>query len=325
MQYTTLGRTGIRVSRLCLGTVQFGLQLDEQASHRVMDRAFELGINFIDTADRYEMGVTERFVGSWLEGKRHQVVLATKVRGRMGPGPNDTGLSRVHIIQAVEASLRRLRTDYIDLYQMHAPDDLTPVETTLRALEDLVRQGKVRAIGCSNYAAWELCKALWVSDVRNLARFESVQPRYNLLARDVEAELVPLCLSEQVSIIPYNPIAGGMLSGKYQWGQPPAEGTRFQVRSDLYQTRYWYESNFQVVERLKPIAAESGRSLVQYALAWVLANPAVASAIAGATSTAQVEENVAALERPLTADEYRAGCEASIGALAGPSTGPRQD
>lgn len=325
MQYTTLGRTGIRVSRLCLGTVQFGLQLDETASHQVMDRALELGINFIDTADRYEIGVTEQFVGSWLEGKRHQVVLATKVRGRMGPGPNDTGLSRVHIMQAVEASLRRLRTDYIDLYQMHAPDDLTPIETTLRALDDLIRQGKVRALGCSNYAAWEMCKALWVSDVRNLARFESVQPIYNLLARQAEAELLPLCLSEGVAVIPYNSIAGGMLSGKYQWGQPPAQGTRFQVRPKMYRERYWHEANFQAVERLKPIAAEGGRTLAQYALGWVLANPAVTSAIAGATSTAQLEENVAALERPLTADEYRAGCEASAGTVTGPSTGPRQD
>ncbi len=325
MQYATLGRTGIRVSRLCLGTVQFGLQLDEAASHRVMDRALELGINFVDTADRYEDGLTEQYVGSWLPGKRQQVILATKVRGRMGPAPNDTGLSRVHIMQAVEASLRRLRTDYIDLYQMHAPDDLTPIETTLRALDDLVRQGKVRAVGCSNYAAWELCKALWTSDVRNLVRFESVQPRYSLLAREVEAELLPLCLSEQVGVIPYNPIAGGMLSGKYRWGEEPAQGTRFQVRAEMYQGRYWYEPTFQAVERLKAVAEESGRSLVQYALAWVLAHPAITSAIVGATSPAQVEENVTALERPLNAEEYRAGCQASEGAVCGPSIGPRRD
>ncbi len=324
MQYTTLGRTGIRVSRLCLGTVQFALQLDEAASHRVMDRAFELGINFIDTANSYEKGATEAIVGSWLQHHRQEVVLATKVRGRMGPGPNDAGLSPTHIKRAVEDSLRRLRTDYIDLYQTHAPDEATPIETTLRALDDLVREGKVRAIGCSNYAAWELCKALWASDVRNLARFESVQPRYNILAREIEAELLPLCQSEQVGVIPYNPIAGGMLSGKYKWGEEPPAGTRFSVRRDLYMQRYWYEETHKAVERLRSVAEQGGRSMVQYALAWVLANPAITSAIVGATSPAQVEENVAALDKPLTPEEYQAGCQACAGAIVGESTGPRR-
>jgi aryl-alcohol dehydrogenase-like predicted oxidoreductase len=325
MQYTTLGRTGIRVSRFCLGTVPFHIQLDEAASHRLLDRALDLGVNFIDTANSYAQGMAEEHIGAWLPAKRHQVVLATKVRSRMGPGPNDTGLSAVHIKRAVEDSLRRLRTDYIDLYQTHAPDEATPIETTLRALDDLVRQGKVRAIGCSNYFAWELCKALWVSDARNLVRFESMQPRYSLLAREAEAELLPLCAAEQVGVIVYNPIAGGMLSGKYQWDLEPAAGTRFAVRPDLYRTRYWYEANFQVIERLKGIAAQGGRSLVQYALAWTLAHPAVTSAIAGATSVAQLEETVAAVERPLTEEEYRAGSEASVGAVVGPAGGPRRD
>lgn len=322
MQYMTLGRTGIRVSRLCLGTSQFIKRIDDTIAHSILDQALELGVNFIDTADRYGRGWAEEVLGRWLPGKRQRVVLLTKVRGTMGPGPNDTGLSRVHIMQAVEASLRRLQTDYIDIYMVHAPDHATPIETTLRALDDLVRQGKVRSIGCSHYAAWELCKALWVSDVRNLARFEVMEPRYSLLARESEAEVLPLCAAEQVGAIAYNPIAGGLLTGKYQWGQPPPAGTRFDYDMKRYGRHYWYEQNFQVVERLKSIAAEGGRSVVQFALAWVLANPAVTSAIAGATSVAQLEENVVAVDRPLTAEEYEAGAEASSGAVAGPASGP---
>lgn len=322
MQYTTLGRTGIRVSRMCLGTVQFG-QLEEAASHRVLDRALELGINFIDTADRYEAGKVEEVIGSWLQGKRHQVVIGTKVRGRMGDGPNDTGLSRLHITHAVEASLKRLRTDYIDLYQLHAVDPLTPVETTLRALDDLIHQGKVLSIGCSNFLAWETCKALWASEVGRYARFESVQNRYNVLAREIEPELVPLCSSEQVAILPYNPLAGGLLSGKYRYGEPPPEGTRFQWNAKQYVKRYWYKETFEAVERLKPVAERAGLSLAQYAVAWVLANPAVTSAIVGATSTSQLEETAKALDRPLTEEEHRAGCEAAEGAMVVETVGPR--
>lgn len=324
MQYTTLGRTGIRVSRLCLGSVPFGRQLDEAASHRVLDHAFELGINFIDTADIYEGGRTEEVIGTWLEGKRQQVVLATKVRGRTGNGHNDTGLSRMHIMHAVEASLKRLRTDHIDLYQIHAVDPLTPIETTLRALDDLIRQGKVLAIGCSNYLAWELCKALWASDVKGVTRFESVQNRYNVLAREIEPELLPLCASEQVAILPYNPIAGGLLAGKYQFGQPPPEGTRFQFNSQLYSKRYWYEQTLEAVERLKLVAAKAELSLAQYALAWVMGNPAVTSAIIGASSTSQLDETVQAIDRPLTDEEHREGCEAAQGAVVGPCVGPRE-
>jgi aryl-alcohol dehydrogenase (NADP+) len=325
MLYTTLGNTGIRVSRLCLGSVQFHMQTGVSDTHRILDRALDLGVNFIDTADIYDNGAVEEYIGGWLPAHRQQVVLATKVRGRMGPSPNDTGLNRVHIMQAVEDSLRRLHTDYIDLYQMHAPDPSTPVEVTLRALDDLVHQGKVRAIGCSNYAAWELCKSLWVSDRRNLVRFESVQPRYNLLAREIEAELLPLCLSEGVGVIPYNPLAGGLLSGKHRWGEPVAPGTRFAVRADLYKARYWHEATLQAVERLKPVAQAAGRSLAQYAIAWVLHHPAITSAIAGATSKAQLDENVLAVDKPLSDEEHMAGCLASAGAVSGPSTGPRND
>lgn len=325
MEYRSLGRTGIRVSRLCLGSTQFHLQTNEVTSHRILDQALDLGINFFDTANIYEKGMAEQYIGSWIEGKRYQVVLATKVRARMGKGPNDTGLSRIHIIQAIEASLRRLRTDYIDLYQVHAPDDLTPIDATLRALDDLVHQGKVRAIGCSNFAAWELCKSLWVSDKRNLSRFETVQPRYSLLARNIEAELLPLCRAEQVSVNPYHSLAGGMLSGKYKWGEPPPPGTHFAVRWNLNSRRYWYECNFQVIESLRKIATEGGRTPAQYALAWVLANPAITSVIVGATSPAQLSENLAAVEQPLTEEEYRKGTEASTGAYFEEASNLRRD
>ncbi len=324
MQYTTLGRTGIRVSRLCLGTLGFYRQADEPAAHHILDRALELGINFIDTADIYYQGHVEEYIGAWLPEHRHDVVLATKVRGRMGPGSNDAGLSRVHIMKAVEDSLRRLRTDYIDLYQTHAPDDSTPIETMLQALDDLVHQGKVRAIACSNYGAGELCKALWTSDLRNLARFESVQPCYSLLYRQPEAELLPLCLSEQIGVIPYEPLAAGVLTGKHQWGQPPVPGTRYDVRADQYPERYWFEPNFRIIDQLRPISTRSGRTLAQYAQAWLLAHPAVTSVITGATSVEQVEENAAAVDNPLSEEDYRAGGEIAQGAVTYSPTGPRQ-
>lgn len=319
MQYTTLGRTGIRVSKLCFGTVQFDSQNDEKVAHTILDQALQSGINFFDTADGYGKGRVEEIIGRWLPSKRQQVVMATKVRGGMGPGPGHPGLTRNHLISSVEASLRRLHTDYIDLYQMHFPDDSTPIESTLRALDDLVHQGKVRAIGCSNYAAWELCKALWVSDTRNLERFETVQPRYSLLSREIEAELLPLCASEQVGVLVYNVLAGGFLAGKYRWGETPPVGTRFDRHPEIYLNRYWYEANFQLIQRLKPIAAQSGRTLANLAIAWTMAHPVITSVIVGATSMRQLEENLAACDRPLTPDEYRAAAEASVGAVAGPT------
>jgi 1-deoxyxylulose-5-phosphate synthase len=323
LQYTTLGRTGIRVSKVCLGTMVFHPQVGEPVSHQIMDRALDLGINFFDTADIYQQGIVEEFVGSWLPSKRQQVILATKGRGRMGEGQNDIGLSRVHIIQAVEDSLRRLRTDYIDLYQVHAPDDLTPIETTLRALDDLVHQGKVRAIGCSNYAAWEMCKALWVSDKLGLERFESAQPCYSLLYRQPEAELFPLCQAEKVGVMVYEPMAAGLLSGKFQWDGKPGAGTRYDLRGETYRNRFWFQPNFQIVEKLKPLAAKSGRSMAQFALAWILANPAVTSVISGVTSVAQLEENATVADAPLTAEEYAAANAIAVGAVTYNPTGPR--
>src|SRR5258708_4003405 len=227
MKSKRMGRTGLQVSEICLGTMTFGNQCDEPTSHAIMEKAFERGVTFFDTADVYPVGSTpemvgrtEKYVGSWLRtGKREQIVLATKFNGKMGDGPNEKGGSRKHIVQAVEASLRRLKTDYIDLYQMHAPDPETPLDEPLRALDDLVRSGKVLYIGCSNYPAWLLTKALWTSDTLGLARFDCVQPRYNLLFRHIEAELLPLAVDQGIGVISYNPLAGGGLTG----GPPPEQ------------------------------------------------------------------------------------------------------
>jgi aryl-alcohol dehydrogenase-like predicted oxidoreductase len=308
MKIKRLGRTGLKVSEICLGTMTFGNQCDEPASHAIMDKAFGHGVTFFDTADVYPLGGgperagrTEEFVGTWLKGRREQIVLATKFNGRMGDGPNDAGGSRKHIMQAVEASLRRLQTDYIDLYQMHAPDYETPLDETLRALDDLVRSGKVRYIGCSNYPAWLLTKGLWISDRLGLARFDCVQPRYNLLFRHIEAELFPLVLDQGIGVISYNPLAGGMLTGRYQAGQALQEGTRFALQNagPLYRARYWQEATMQAVDQLKQVCAERNVPVTQVALAWVLAQPAVTSAIVGASRAEQLDQSLPAIDLKL--------------------------
>lgn len=310
MEYTRLGRTGLQVSRLCLGTMTFGLQSDEKTSIAVMDRAFDAGITFFDTADAYPVGgtvetsgQTEEIVGRWLKGRRDDVIVATKVFGRMGPHPWQGGGSRKHIMDAIDGSLRRLQTDYIDLYQMHSPDPDTPIDETLSALDDLVHSGKVRYIGCSNYLAYQVARAIGRSETLGLARFDSVQPRYNLLFRQIEHELLPLCAEEGIGVIPYNPIAGGMLSGKHRPGAP-TEGSRFTLgtAAGRYQDRYWNEWAFDTVERLAPVAAEAGLALVTLAVAWALANPAVTAPIIGASRPEQLEESVKAAEVTLPAD-----------------------
>src|ERR1043166_6246814 len=246
MKIKRLGRTGLKVSEICLGTMTFGLQCDAPAAFAIMDEAAARGINFIDTADVYPVpvsldtvGRTEEIVGRWLAGRRDDFILASKCRHPVGRRPNDAGLSRKHIIAAIEASLRRLQTDYVDLYQVHAPDPDTPIDETLRALDTVVESGKARYVGCSNFKAWELAKALWMSDRLNLARFDSAQPRYNLLYRQIEQELFPLCIDQGVGVIVYNPLAGGLLTGKHQRGAPPAENTRFAVAGRMYRERYW--------------------------------------------------------------------------------------
>lgn len=310
MKIKRLGRTGLKVSEICLGTMTFGNQCDEPASRAIMDKAFDYGVMFFDTADAYPIGAsqeslgrTEEYIGSWLRGRRDQIVLATKFFLPMGDGPNDRGGSRKHILQAVEASLRRLQTDTIDLYQMHFPDFETPLDETLRALDDLVRSGKVRYIGCSNYPAWWLTRALWISDKLGLARFDSVQPRYNLLFRHIEAELLPLALDQGIGVISYNPLAGGVLTGRYQPGQAVQEGTRFALQNagQLYRNRYWQQAQLEAVGHLKQLCDERNVPIAQVAVAWVLAQPAITSAIVGASKAEQLDQSLPAVD--LTLDE----------------------
>lgn len=314
VRYSKMGRTGLKVSVICLGTMLFGDQVNEETARAIVDTCWEAGVNFFDTADVYVQGRSEEVLGRLLKGRRHQAVIATKVQGVMGQGPNDRGLSRAHIMQAVEASLRRLQTDYIDLYQTHWPDYDTPLEETLRALDDLVRQGKVRYVGCSNYPAWYLCKSLWISDVRNLVRFDCAQPRYNLLDRAIEGELLPLCAEEGIGVIPYNPLAGGFLTGKYKRGQPPPEDTRFARRKDLYVPRYWQDSNFDAVEKLVDAAQRYGKTPPQLALAWLLHNPVITAPIVGASRPSQIEETLQAVDMTLSEEELAACDGIQVGA-----------
>jgi aryl-alcohol dehydrogenase-like predicted oxidoreductase len=300
MQYRRMGRTGLRVSEICLGTMTFGFQTERDEAFRIMDAAVDGGVNFIDTSDVYPIGTdlvgaTEEIVGEWLARQpRDSIVLATKCRGAMGPGPNDAGLSRAHILSAVEGSLRRLRTDHIDLYQMHFPDPQTPIEETLRALDDLVRAGKVRYVGTSNYLAWQLAQALGVSDRLNLVRFECNQPRYNILYREIENEILPLCRAEGVGTIAYNPLAGGFLTGKYDSVEDLQEGTRFTLgdAGPRYRARYWDEAQFGEVERLKRYFSEQDVSLTHAAIAWVVGQRGITSAIVGASKASQVVDSL---------------------------------
>jgi 1-deoxyxylulose-5-phosphate synthase len=308
MRHVRLGRTGLPVSRLCLGTMTFGLQCDEPASRAILDRAAEGGITFLDTADVYPLGGTpetvgrtEEILGRWLAGRRHQFIVATKCSGATGPRPWDRGLSRKHVLDAIDASLQRLKTDYVDLYQAHHPDPETPIDETLRAFDDVVRAGKARYVGCSNYPAWQTARALGRSDLLGLARFDTVQPRYNLLFRQIERELLPLCQAEGLAVIPYNPLAGGFLSGKHRRESGPAAGTRFTLGTAArrYQERYWREREFETVEAVRALAAEAGMSMVQLALAWVLAHPALTAPIVGASRPAQLDEAIAAVGKTL--------------------------
>jgi aryl-alcohol dehydrogenase-like predicted oxidoreductase len=305
----------LKVTEICLGTMTFGHQCDERTSFAILDRAAEHGVSFLDTADVYPVpptpetaGRSEEILGAWLQGRRDRFVLATKCRMRVGHGPNDEGLSRRHILQAVEDSLRRLRTDYIDLYQAHLPDPETPPDETLRALDDLVRHGKVRYLGCSNYPAWQVALALGQCAQAGWARFDCVQPRYNLLYREIETELLPLCRDQGLGVIPYNPLAGGFLSGKYQAQEAPAPGTRFTLgkTGDLYRDRYWQQAQFEAVEHLRRFFGPRGKSLVQVAIAWVLAQPGITAAIVGASRPEQLDESLKAVELTLDAEEREA-------------------
>lgn len=308
METTRLGNTGLTVSRFVLGTMTFGLQTDEKTSHAILDVAAEGGVNFLDTADVYPVGGnlqtigrTEEIVGRWLRGKRDRFVVATKAVGRVGSSPWDQGASRKHLLGAIDASLRRLGTDYVDLYQLHADDRGTPLEETVDALDHIVRSGKARYIGVSNFLAYRLAKGLGKQDARGLARFVSVQPRYNLLFREIERELLPLALEEGIAVIPYNPLAGGLLTGKHRRDGGPSPGTRFTLGSvaDRYQERYWHERAFATIDALTPLVAQRGLSLTATALAWVASHPAVTAPIVGASRPEQLVESLAAFDTAL--------------------------
>lgn len=307
MKYKKLGRTGIKVSAISLGTMTLGTQVPETESIVIINKAIDAGINLLDTADVYGGGRSEEMIGKALKGRRDSVILATKVKSPTGPGPNDSGLSRKHIMWGIEASLKRLQTDYIDLYYCHFPDFDTPLDETLRAFDDLVHQGKVRYIGCSNFNAWKLCESLWISDVRNLVRFECVQPPYNLLTRDIETELLPLCESKEIGVCVFNPLASEMLTDLHTFGKPPAEG-RFTdgMLGKVYLDRYWSEINFKAVDQIKKLAKDHGCSLPQFALAWIINNKTITSALSGTTTLEQIAENVAAVDITLSEEEFEA-------------------
>ena len=302
MKYRALADTGVFVSELCLGTMTFGGRgqiweaiggLDQSAADAIVHRSLDAGINFIDTANVYSLGESETMLGKALEGKRHGVVLATKVRGRMSQGPNDVGLSRMHIVESIEASLKRLGTDYIDLYQIHRSDPLTNIEDTMRALDDLVRAGKVRYIGCSNLPAWQLMKALAVSREQHLERYRCSQSYYSLVGRDLEKETLPLLKDQGLGLLVWSPLAGGFLSG----GDEAARRTKF----DFPPVNK--EKGFDILDAVAPIAKAHGVSIAQIALAWILASSAVTSVIIGARKLPQLEDNLKAIDVTLTAEE----------------------
>ncbi len=307
MQYRILGQTGLYVSALCLGTMTFGGRgiwqaigrLAQAEADAIVGRAMDAGVNFIDTANVYSEGESERLLGVALKGKRERVIVATKAFGRVGQGINEIGLSRGHILSAVEDSLRRLDTDYIDLYQVHGFDPVTPLDQTLRALDDLVHSGKVRYIGCSNFAAWQIMKALGISDKHGLARFESVQAYYTIAGRDLEREVVPVALDQNLSVLVWSPLAGGLLSGKFERDSSP-DGAR---RTTFDFPPVNRDRAFDCVDVMREIAAETGASVPQIALAWLLQRPTVTSVIIGAKSVEQLDDNLKAVEVTLTPEQ----------------------
>ena len=302
MEYRRLGNSGLQVSAVGLGTNNFGGRMDEQASITVIKEAIDQGINMIDTSNSYGQSLSEVYIGKAVKGSRDQVLFATKFASKVGEGPHQGGASRQHMMQEVEKSLKRLGTDFIDLYQVHFPDSETPIEETLRALDDLVHQGKVRYIGCSNFTGWQVCEAVWTSRTLGLNTFVSVQPNYSLINRRIEQELMPFCQAYNIGIIPYFPLASGLLTGKYRPGQPPPEGTR--LAGPMGQ-RVLTEDNLGLLSRLEEFVAARGHTILELAFSWLLAKPQVASVIAGATRSEQVRSNVAAAEWQLTSEEVK--------------------
>jgi len=303
VEYKNLGRSGLKVPVVGLGCNNFGRRCDQVATTAVVNKALELGVNFFDTADVYgPAGLSEEYLGVALQGRRRDVVIATKFVGPMGEGPLWGGASRRYIGDAVEASLRRLQTDYIDLYQIHFPDAATPIDETLRSLDDLVRQGKVRYFGCSNFSGWQVVEAQWITKTEHLSPVVSAQNQYSLLDRRIERELVPACNAYGLGVLPYFPLASGFLTGKYKQGEEPPEGTRLAGAGPMA-GRVLTEGNFQTLTKLQAFADAAGHSMVELAIGWLASQPHVSSVIAGATKPEQVEQNVAAAEWRLTADE----------------------
>ena len=308
MDYRRLGRTGLKVSEFCLGTMQWGWTATEAQGFEVMDAFVEAGGNFLDTADVYSRwvegnpgGVSEMIIGRWVKDRRNrnQVIIATKARGRMWDGPNGEGLSRAHLVKACEDSLRRLGTDYIDLYQTHWADDETPIDETLRALDDLVRAGKVRYVGCSNYKAWQLMEALWTSDRLGLVRYDSLQPHYNLANRaEFERELKPVCEKYGIGVIPYSPLAGGFLTGKYRRNATPES-----ARAGGIKERYMNERGFGILDQVDVVGKAHGLTPAQVSLAWLLNQPVITAPIIGANSVTQLNDSLKAASVTLTAEE----------------------
>jgi aryl-alcohol dehydrogenase-like predicted oxidoreductase len=299
MEYRQLGNSGLQVSTVGLGTNNFGRRVDAQGTARVMHKALDVGVTFIDTANVYSTGLSETYIGQAIKGRRADYILATKVSMKMGDGPNESGNSRGHILSEVEASLKRLGTDYIDLYQIHGTDPNTPIAETLHTLDTLVTQGKVRYIGCSNFRAWQVCEAVWTSRTQNYIAFSTVQPHYNMLNRGIESELVPFCKSCGIGILPYFPLANGFLTGKYRRGEPAPEGSRLADND----RGMFADDKFDLLEALEAFTKARDHSLLDLAFAWLLANPNVSSVIAGATKPEQVEANAATAGWHLTEEE----------------------
>jgi 1-deoxyxylulose-5-phosphate synthase len=326
MQYTRFGNTGLKVSPLTLGTMTFGFQTDEEVSRLILDKAAAAGVNFLDTADVYplgggldKVGRTEEIVGRWLKGKRSDFIIATKGYGKVGPNAWDQGNSRKHLLDAIDQSLARLGTDYVDLYQLHNDDPDTPLDETIAALDTIVSSGRARYVGVSNFLAYRLSRLIGRADALKLVRPISVQPRYSLLFREIERELLPLAQEEGLGVIPYNPLAGGLLTGKHRPGSAPTPGSRFTLgnAAERYQDRYWHEREFATVEQLKQITDKAGVSLITTSVAWVLANPAISTVLLGASTPEQLDATLVATEFKLDAElkkqlddvtnEYRRG------------------
>ena len=305
MQQVRFGPTGLQVSRLCLGTMTFGLQCDEKTSFAILEAAAAQGVTFLDTADAYPLGGkledagrTEEILGKWLKGRREQFVVATKCSGKMGAAPWQQGTSRKHVLHAIDASLKRLGTDYVDLYQVHHFDAGTPVDETVEAFDAVVKSGKARYVGVSNYHAYRVARSLGRAEALGLTKLASVQPRYNLLFRQLERELLPLCAEEGLAVIPYKPLAGGLLTGKHKRAAPPPEGSRFTLGAagKMYAERYWQEREFATVDELVGLAKAAGVEPATLAVAWVLAHPAVTSPLIGASRPEQLKASIAAAE-----------------------------